>query len=411
MFNFRKKKIITDEKTIDEILERSVSAIYPNIGFAKKLLMSGKRLRIYTGADATSSRLHPGHSTNFIMLEKFRKLGHEVIILFGDFTAKIGDPTDKSAARVRLTDKEVSENLKTWKNQIAKIVDFNSENPPKIVYNSKWLSKLSFEDVVNLSANFTVQQMIERDMFDKRLKENKPIYMHEFFYPLMQGYDSVHLDVDIEIGGNDQTFNMLAGRTLLDKIKGKEKVVIATTLLENPKTGKKLMSKSEGNYVGLNDTPNEMFGKVLALPDEVIIPMFLDTTLVGINRVMQIKADLMSGKMNPKDAKMMLAKEIVSIYHGAKEADGAEENFVKTFQNKEGIPDDTEKVRVESGKLLSDLLVEKQIVPSKTEFRRLVDAGAIKFAGGEEKISDPNYKIENSIQLKIGKKKFIKIEV
>lgn len=411
MFNFRKKKVITDEKLIDEILERSVSAIYPNIGFAKKLLMSGKRLRIYTGADATSSRLHPGHSTNFIMLEKFRKLGHEVIILFGDFTAKIGDPTDKSAARVRLTDKEVSENLKTWKNQIAKIVDFNSENPPKIVYNSKWLSKLCFEDVVNLSANFTVQQMIERDMFDKRLKENKPIYMHEFFYPLMQGFDSVHLDVDIEIGGNDQTFNMLAGRTLLDKIKGKEKVVIATTLLENLKTGKKLMSKSEGNYVGLSDAPNDMFGKILALPDEVIIPMFLDTTLVGISRVMQIKADLMSGKMNPKDAKMMLAKEIVSIYHGAKEADSAEENFVKTFQNKEGIPDDTETVRVESGKLLSDLLVEKQIVPSKTEFRRLVEAGAIKFAEGEDKISDPNYKIEKALQLKIGKKKFIKIEV
>ena len=240
-------KINTDSKTIDEILERGVSNIYPTKEGLRELLLSGKKLKIYLGADPTGTELHLGHSKNFILLEKLRRLGHEVVVLFGDFTAMIGDPTGKLNTRVSLSEKEVKNNLKSWKKQLSPIIKFKTflDDGAKIVKNSKWLSKLSFGDITRLSSNFTVQQMIERDMFDKRIKEGNPIYLNEFLYPLMQGYDSVVLGVDVEIGGTDQTFNMLAGRTLLKKLKNKEKFVITIDLIVDPKTGKK-MSKSEG---------------------------------------------------------------------------------------------------------------------------------------------------------------------
>src|ERR1035437_3298275 len=238
-----KPPVITDASKIDEILSRSVSAIYPSTDEFRKALLSGKRLRIYLGADATGSQLHIGHATNLIILERLRKLGHEIIVLFGDFTAMIGDPTDKRATRVQLTEEQVKKNIKSWETQVGKVIDFKDKtNPARFVKNSTWLSKLNFKDLIKLASNFTVQQMIERDMFEKRLNENKPIYLHEFFYPLMQGYDSVALDVDVEVGGNDQTFNMLAGRTLQKIYNNKNKFVIVTTLLVNPKTNKKLMN-------------------------------------------------------------------------------------------------------------------------------------------------------------------------
>jgi tyrosyl-tRNA synthetase len=270
-------KINTDPKIIEELLTRSVVNILPTKELFKDLLLGGKRLRIYSGADATGSKLHLGHSTNFMILEKFRQLGHEVIILFGDFTAKIGDPSGKDTTRKPLTDSDVKKNLKTWEKQISKIIKIGHfDNGAKIVRNSDWLSKMSFVDVVKLASNFTVQQMIERDMFQKRIEDKKPIYLHEFFYPLMQGHDSVVLDVDVEIGGNDQTFNMLTGRTLQKIARNKEKFVIPTTLLINPKTGKKLMNKSEGSAVWLDDEPKEMFGKIMSLADEAIVSMFTD---------------------------------------------------------------------------------------------------------------------------------------
>ncbi len=407
---FNKIKVNTDEKEIGQILERSISAIYPNKEKLKELLKSGKRLRVYTGADATGPQLHLGHSTNFILIEKLRRLGHETIILFGDFTAKIGDPTDKSSARVKLTDAQVKENLKNWKKQVAKIVDLNnSKNPTKIVFNSKWLSKMSFTDVIELASNFTVSQMIERDMFSKRMQEGKPIYIHEFMYPLMQGYDSVHLGVDLEIGGNDQTFNMLAGRTLLSKMKNKEKFVISTTLLENPITGEKLMSKSKGNYVALNETPNDMFGKILALPDQIIIQLFKDTTFVTEEKIKEFETDLLNGR-NPKEIKIILAKEIIKIYHSEKDADLAEQNFSKTFSDDE-MPNDAVIKNIVAGTMLGDFLVNEKIVKSKTEFRRLVNDGAIKDMTLDQKIKDPNFTIANDIDLKVGKKNFLKIRI
>ncbi|MCD8528019.1 MAG: tyrosine--tRNA ligase [Candidatus Pacebacteria bacterium] len=242
--------IITDEQLIDELLTRSVQVILPTRETLKEQLMSGKRMRIYIGTDATGSSLHLGHATNYMVLERFRKLGHEVIFLIGDFTSRIGDPTDKMAARVPLTREQVIENTQTWLNQVRPIINFDDPtNPVTIKYNHDWLSKLSFEDVIDISSHFTVQYMLERDMFQKRIAEQKPIHLHEFFYPLMQGYDSVVMDVDIELCGNDQMFNALAGRHLQKRINNKEKFVFITTLLENPKTKEKMMSKSLGTGV------------------------------------------------------------------------------------------------------------------------------------------------------------------
>jgi len=213
-------KIITDEKTIDEIINRSIAEILPSKEEFKKLLMSGKKIKFYIGTDPTGTSLHIGHATNYMILERLRKLGHEAIFLIGDFTAMIGDPTDKTATRKQLTRKDIKNNIKTWLEQIKTIVNLKDhKNPVKILHNYKWLSKLDFEDLIDISSNFTVQQMLERDMFEKRIKDNKPIYLHEFFYPLMQGYDSVAMNVDMELCGNDQKFNALAGRTLLKRIK------------------------------------------------------------------------------------------------------------------------------------------------------------------------------------------------
>ena len=401
-------QINTDPKKIEEILNRSVQNILPSKESFKKELLSGKKLRIYIGADATGTKLHIGHATNFIVLERLRQLGHEVIILFGDFTAMIGDPSGKDKARISLTKNDIKKNLKTWKDQVGKVVKISHfNNGAKIVKNSSWLSKMTFADVVKLASNFTVQQMIERDMFQKRLEEKKPIFLHEFFYPLMQGQDSVALDVDVEIGGNDQTFNMMAGRTLQKIARNKEKFVIATTLLINPKTGKKLMNKSEGGVIGLDDEYNDMFGKVMALPDEAIIQVFIDCTYVSMEDIEKYKNDLVN-RVNPRDIKIILAKEIVKIYHDEDKANKAEQNFIKTFQ-KGGIPENLEEIKTKNGKSLAEFLTEHKIVSSKSDFRRLVTEGAVSNAISGDKINDLNYKIHTSITLKVGKKRFVKI--
>lgn len=400
-------KVITDEKIIDEILTRSVGEILPSREELKKILLSGKRLRIYIGTDATGTSLHLGHATNYIVLEKFRKLGHEVIILIGDFTARIGDPTDKTAARIQLTRDQVVENTKSWINQLKPVLGIeDKENPVKIVYNNDWLSKMTFEDVIGLASNFTVQRMLERDMFEKRIKEEKPIYLHEFLYPLMQGYDSVHLDVDMEICGNDQKFNALAGRTLLRKYKDKEKFVFITTLLVNPETGEKMMSKSLGTGIFLDMSPGDMFGKVMAQADANIVQLFTDCTYVDMQDIESIKKDLKSGA-NPKDLKMRLGFEIVKIYHGESSAQKAKESFEKAFA-KGGIPDDIESIRLEG--TLIDTLIKANVVTSKTDWRRLVKDGAVKLED-DKKILDPLWSPTKTTILKVGKRRFVKVEV
>ncbi len=410
MFNFGKKReVTTDELAVEEAISRSISTILPSKEDFKKILLSGKKLKIYLGADATGSQLHLGHATNLIFLERLRKLGHDIVILFGDFTAMIGDPTGKDIARVQLTEDQVAENIKSWKDQVGKVINLGTSNAPEFVKNSKWLSKLNFKDLVKLSSNFTVQQMIERDMFEKRLQEHKPIYLHEFLYPLMQGYDSVALNVDAEVGGNDQTFNMLAGRILQKSYNHKEKFVIATTLLVNPKTGKKLMSKSEGGYIALNDSYTDMFGKVMALPDEVLVSMFIDCTYVSMEEIEQIKQQLVSG-VNPRDIKVRLAKEIVTMYHSKEQADQAEKNFIKAF-SKGGVPDEIQTLNIPNGTLLKDVLVKEGIVTSNADWKRLIEGNAVSHAGTNEVITDLYAKTEKDVTLRIGKKRFVKISV
>lgn len=406
MFFNKKIEVVTNESKIDVLLSRSISTILPSKEDLKKEFMSGRRLKIYIGADATGPDLHLGHATNFFFLERMRQLGHEIVILFGDFTAMIGDPSDKDATRVRLSREEVEENIKTWKKQISKVLKVDDKNNPvTFEKNSKWLSSLTFEKVVDLASNFTVQQMIERDMFDKRIKEGKPVYVHEFMYPLMVGYDSVVLDVDIELGGNDQTFNMLAGRTLQKNLTGKNKFVVATTLLQNPVTGKKLMSKSEGGYVSLQDDSKNMYGKIMALPDEVIKSLFIDGTWLSDEEILDLDKLISE---NPKEAKMRLAREIVAIYHDKKSAEAAEKNWVETF-SKGGVPEDLQILKAKDNQGLIDVLVENKIVESRGEFRRLIDGGGIKKADGTQ-IKDPNVLVENETY-KIGKRRFVKIEI
>ena len=324
-----------------------------------------------------------------------------MIFLFGDFTARIGDPSDKKATRKQLSVDEVKANMSGWIEQIKPILNFDDkDNPVKIMYNSTWLSKLTFEDILELSSNFTVQQMLERDMFAKRMKENMPIHLHEFMYPLMQGYDSVAMDVDAELCGTDQIFNAMAGRTLMRRLKNKEKFVIALNLVANPKTGE-LMSKSNGTGVFVNATPNELFGSIMALPDPMIEPLFLNCTRIP----MQDKEALIA--QGPREAKARIAFDIVRRFHGEELAKVAEQTFNNTF-TKGGVPEDIQEIHIDGAISLADLLVQAKIVPSKTEWRRLVEAGGIKLED-DTKVTDPNFKPEKGTILKIGKRRFVKI--
>lgn len=394
-------KIDTNEQRIDEVLARSVEEVIPSKKELKEALLSGKRLRIYIGTDATGTSLHLGHATNYMILEKFRALGHEVIFLVGDFTSRIGDPTDKGdSARKQLSREEVMQNTKTWINQVKPLIDVeNAENPVKILYNHDWLSKLTFEDVVNIASNFTVQQMIERDMFQKRMQEGRPLYLHELFYPLMQGYDSVEMDVDIEMCGMDQKFNALAGRTLLRKLKDKEKFVFITTLLENPKTGEKMMSKSLGTGVFLDFDATTMYGALMAQPDENMRQLFVDCT-----KLSQIEIEEVLSALSPRDAKMKLAYEITRMYHGESGAKDGETYFVETFQ-KGGVPDDVSEIKPD----YIEALITNEIVASKAELRRLLEAGGVRNAETGEKLSELPKTVEMPIVLKIGKRRFVKL--
>lgn len=392
-------------KKIEEFLNRGIENIYPNREFVENKLKKGEKLTIYLGIDPTGPTLHLGHAIMLKKLKELQDLGNKIILLIGDFTAMIGDPTDKTATRKQLTRKEVLQNAKLYKGQISNFLSFTGRNKAKIKYNSKWFSKMRFEDVLNLASRMTVEQMLKRDMFEKRIKEGKPVYIHEFLYPLMQGYDSVEMDVDGEIGGNDQTFNMLTGRTLMKQLKNKEKFVITVKLLED-KDGKK-MGKTEGNMVALTDTAQEMFGKIMSWSDGMIYPGFELCTFVPMKEIIKIKEDIKNKSLNPRDAKMKLATEIVKIYYGEGEAEKAKQGFIEAFQKK-GVPDDIEKVTTEKGVMLMDVLLNKGLVSSKTDFRRLVKNGAIKLETGE-KINDENYKIEDSAVFKIGKRRFIKI--
>lgn len=398
-------KIDTDEKKIDEVISRSVEEIIPSREELKKKLLSGEKLRFYIGTDATGTSLHLGHSTNYIILEKLRKLGHEVIFLIGDFTSRIGDPTDKDdSARKQLTREDVVKNTKTWLDQIRPIIDIEStDNPVRILYNHDWLSKLTFEDVINIASNFTVQHMIERDMFQKRMAEEKPLYLHELFYPLMQGYDSVEMEVDVEMCGMDQKFNALAGRTLLKRMKNKDKFVFITTLLENPVTGEKMMSKSQGTGVFLDTSSQDMFGGIMSQADENMRQLFVDCTHVPLEEIEEILE-----KESPRDAKARLAKEIVTMYHGKDAAQKAEDEFNAVFRNKER-PTDIQEMGTKKGTNLVDFVAEAGLVSSKSEARRLIAQNGIKVNGAAA--IDGTYELVDQDEVRVGKLKWAIVKI
>jgi len=401
------KPIKIDQKRIDEIFARgTVVEVLPSKDALMAKLLAGEKIKIYIGFDATSSALHLAHARILIFLEELRQLGHEVIVLFGDFTAQIGDPTDKGTARKQLTHEDVKKNVASWIKQVTPLINLDDpKNPTHIKYNSEWLSKLSFADVVGLASNFTVQQMLERDMFQKRIKENTPIYLHEFLYPLMQGYDSVAMDVDAEVCGTDQIFNAMAGRTLLKRLKDKEKFVIALNLMENPKTGA-LMSKSKGTGVFIDQSADQLFGSIMAQPDEMIEPFFMNCTRIPLDQ----KSEIL-GK-GPRIAKAIIAKDIVKRFHGEAAAISAEQAFEATFA-KGGVPEDVLEIKLGAGAspvALVEALIKVGIVPSKTEWRRLVKDGAVKNEK-DEKITDPNFIPSETVVLKVGKRRFVKIVI
>jgi len=399
------KKVITDTKKVDEVLERgTIVEFLPSKEEFRNKLLGGEKLKFYIGFDATAPTLHLSHAKNFMLMEKFRRLGHEAIILFGDFTARIGDPSGESFARKQLSREEVVNNVKKWKKMVEPLMDFqDTKNPPKIMYNNDWLAKLNLEDVINLASNFTVQQMLERDMFQKRLKANKPIHLHEFLYPLMQGYDSVAMNVDVEVCGTDQIFNALVGRTLLRKLKSKDKFVVAVTLMENPKTGE-LMSKSKGTGVFLDVSPQDMYGQIMAQPDEMIEILFVNCTLLPLDKI----AEYMKFK-NPRDTKMKLALEIAKIFHNDDIASKAQEYFISTIQKKQ-TPTKLKEIIVKSSKLnIVDLLIKSKLVTSKAEARCLVVQNGIKIDGKKITELDDIEITKDGVVLQKGKRHFVKI--
>jgi len=376
-----------------DILERGIENVLPSKEkFAE--LMDSKKISIYLGIDPTSSDLHLGHLVSLLILKRFKEAGHKVVIVIGGFTARIGDPSDKDAVRKPMTEDQINKNAKTYEKQIERILgDVEYKN------NADWLKKLTFEDVLKLSAKVTVQQMLERDMFQKRLKDEKPIGVHEFMYPLMQGYDSVAMEIDAEIGGSDQLFNMMVGRDLEKMYLNKEKFVVTTKLLADPEVESK-MSASEGPYVSLNAKPEELFGAVMALSDGIVSSCFELCTEVPMEEIDKLKSE------HPRDVKARLAFEIIKLIYGEDKAKKAKEEFEKVFKEG-GVPEEMEEFKVEGSKKIVDVLIESGLVESKSEARRLIAGKGVVL--DDEVIEDWDTEVSSGKVLKVGKHRFIKI--
>jgi tyrosyl-tRNA synthetase len=395
-------QIISDENQIKEFLDsRYIEAVFPSKERAAEIMGSGKQLVFYLGIDPTGPEIHLGHTIPLLLLKQIAKLGHQIILLIGDFTARIGDPTDKEAARVALTEAEIKQNMKTYVEQVKKILgntDFEVE------YNSKWLSKMSFEDVIKLASRVTVKQMLARDMFRERLEKEKPIYVHEFLYPLMQGYDSVAMQVDGEVGGNDQTFNMLVGRDLEKEYLHKDKLVFTTRLLVDAETGKKI-SKTEGSFVAVDDSPGNIFGKIMAMSDSAIVPLFSHTTEVSNEKISEVKSRLEKGE-NPKVIKEELAYELVRMYRGEKEAIRAREEFMKVFVEGQ-LPEKIKEFKMGSGPTkLTESLKESGLASSMSEAKRLIEQKAVSV--NDKVVESWDYEIKKGDVIKVGPRKFVR---
>ncbi len=395
--------MVDKTQKIEEVLTRGVEKILPNKeGLAK--LMSQKKIRLYLGVDPTSPNLHLGHVIPLRKLQQFADLGHEAILLFGTFTAQIGDPSGRDERRKPLTAEQVEKNMADYQKQASKVLNFSKV---KIKRNGDWLSKLTFSDVSELASRFTVPRIMERDMFQERLKKGEDIWLNEFLYPLMQGYDSVAMDVDLEIGGNDQTFNMLAGRKLQKDINKKEKFVLTTPMLVGL-DGRK-MSKTFDNTVNIADEPNEMYGKIMSLKDELIIPYFQICTDIESREIAIMEKELKANKINPRDTKARLAGEIVKMYHGEKAAKAASIEFDRVFKDKK-LPQDIDKISIKEKEMpIIDLLVKTKLAVSKSSAKRLIIQGAVKIDDKPQSDWQAVIAIKKGMAIKAGKRKFCQI--
>lgn len=372
----------------------------------KKSNEENRPLIVKLGLDPSAPDIHLGHTVVLRKMKQLQDLGHKIVIIIGDFTGKIGDPTGKAKGRKALSTEQVLENAKTYEKQIFKILD---KEKTDVRFNSEWLSKLSFEETIKLASTMTVARMLEREDFKKRYESQIPISIHEFFYPLMQGYDSVVLNADIELGGTDQRFNVLMGRMLQKEYGQESQTTIFMSLLEGL-DGKEKMSKSLGNYIGIDEDADVMFEKAMRIPDELIIKYFNLVTDIHPDIIEGIEKELNDGSINPRDIKMRLAREITLLYNNEEKTKSAEERFKKVFQ-KGQIPDNIEVIKVNKNNLdISEILVNNNFVKSKNELRRISNQGGLKV--NENKISDlSKVEIEDKMIIQIGKKKFVCIEL
>ncbi|WP_127162496.1 tyrosine--tRNA ligase [Veillonella sp. VA141] len=390
------------------LISHGVADLLPEDEFKKKLeksVATNTPLIVKLGLDPTAPDIHLGHTVVLRKLKLFQDFGHKVIILIGDFTARIGDPTGKSVTRPPLTEEQVITNAKTYQEQIFKVLD---PEKTEVRFNSEWLSKLDFADVLKLASKYTVARMLERDDFHKRYTEGRPISIHEFMYPLMQGYDSIALKADVEFGGTDQTFNLLMGRHLQGEEGMSEQTIITMPILEGL-DGVQKMSKSLGNYIGISEAPSEMYGKAMSIPDELMMRYFMLVTDMSIEEQEQLSKDLESGAAHPRDVKMKLAHTIVRLYHGEEAANFGQNEFVRVFQ-KHAMPTDIPEYKVaitEEPVFVPQLLSDAGLTASNGEARRSIKAGAFKIDG--EKCNEEHILLKDGMVLQVGKRKFIKI--
>ena len=395
--------MVKDSKKIEEVLIKGVEEILPNKEQLKNLMMK-RKIRLYLGIDPTSPQLHLGHAIALRKLKDFQDLGHEVILLFGTFTARIGDPSGRDKKRKPLTPSQIEKNMKTYKDQSSKILDFSRV---KIKGNADWLEKLNFNDLVKISSQFTISRLLERDMFQERIRAGGEVWLNELMYPLMQGYDSVAMDVDLEIGSSDQLFNALVGRKLQKIFRNKEKFILITPMLLGL-DGRK-MSKTYGNTVNLTDPPAEMYGKLMSLKDELILLYFQLCTNLPLKEIKEIERKLSKKEINPIEAKSRLAKEIVTIYHGGKKAEEAEKEFNRVFREKK-LPLKIPVVQIKEKKLnILELLTKTKLISSKSEAKRLILQKAVKINGALKENWQEIIEIKKEMVIKVGKRRFKKI--
>lgn len=381
---------------IEEVLTRGVTNIISNKKELEKVLRNGKKLNIYLGIDPTATRIHIGHAVPLRKLQEFVELGHHVIFLIGDFTALIGDSSDKESERPILTYEEIQENFKTYKAQASKVLDFSKV---EVKFNGEWLKKLSFTDVVKLCQHFSVGDFVSRELIKKRLNDGKKVGLHEFLYPVMQGYDSYFMDTDIQVGGADQTFNMQAGRTLQKDFRDKESFVLVTGYLEG--TDGRKMSKSWGNAIWISDSPQEMFGKVMSLHDDLIVQYFRNATKLSEEKVKEVEKRLKDGE-NPLNLKKELGISIVTELHSKDEAEKAQKSFKQNFQEK--APTFDIKVKVGS---IAEIVIPFSPRQSMSSFKELLRQGAIDVNG--KKVIDGTLKLKVGDEIKVGGRTFLKV--